>query len=115
MLQKIFQSLRKQKSFSFSTFSSSYKRMSSISTISLRIPVQCPTLIGLDLPLASLIGITGKRKKLLTCTHETTRAKLEQLHSERLIHGDQKNTTRPTMILSKAKGLISLLAPIKYY
>jgi hypothetical protein len=31
----------------------------------------------LDLSLASLIGITGKRKKLLTCTQETTRAKLE--------------------------------------
>jgi hypothetical protein len=42
--------------------------MSSISVLSLRIPVQCPTLIGLDLPLITLIGITGKRKKLLTCT-----------------------------------------------
>jgi hypothetical protein len=51
--------------------------MSSISTLSLRIPVWCPTLISLNLPLASLIGITGKRKKLLTCTQETTRAKLE--------------------------------------
>jgi hypothetical protein len=30
----------------------------------------------LDLSLASLIGITDKRKKLLTCTQETTRAKL---------------------------------------
>jgi hypothetical protein len=51
--------------------------MSSISTLSLRIPVWCPTLIDLDLPLASLIGITGKRKQLLTCTKETTRAKIE--------------------------------------
>jgi hypothetical protein len=31
----------------------------------------------LDLSLASLIDIVGKRKKLLTCTQETTRAKLE--------------------------------------
>jgi hypothetical protein len=31
----------------------------------------------LDLPLASLIGIAGKRKKLLTCTQESIRAKLE--------------------------------------
>jgi hypothetical protein len=31
----------------------------------------------LDLPLASLIGITDKRKKLLTYTQETTRAKLK--------------------------------------
>jgi hypothetical protein len=30
----------------------------------------------LDLPLASLVGITGKRKKILTYTQETTRAKL---------------------------------------
>jgi hypothetical protein len=48
-----------------------------ISVLSLRIPVWCPTLIGLDLPLATLVGITEKRKKLLTCTQETTRAKLE--------------------------------------
>jgi hypothetical protein len=51
--------------------------MSSISPLRLRIPVRCPTLIGLDLPLASLIGISEKRKKLLTNTEETTRAKLE--------------------------------------
>jgi hypothetical protein len=51
--------------------------MPSIGALSLRIPVQCPTLIGLDLALASLIDIAGKRKKLLTYTHETTRAKLE--------------------------------------
>jgi hypothetical protein len=89
--------------------------MSSISTLSLWIPVWCPTLIGLNLPLASLIGITGKRKKLITYTHETTRAKLEQLRSARLILHDQTITTRHTMTLSKTKGLISLLAPIKYY
>jgi hypothetical protein len=51
--------------------------MSSISALSLRIPVRCPTLIGLDLPLTTLIGITEKRKKVLTCTQKTTRAKLE--------------------------------------
>jgi hypothetical protein len=89
--------------------------MSSISALSLRIPVQCPTLIGLDLPLVAFVGITGKRKKLLTHTQETTRAKLERLRLGRLIHGDQKITTRYAMALSKAKGLISLLAPIKYY
>jgi hypothetical protein len=48
-----------------------------ISVLSLRIPVWCPTFIDLDLPLATLVGITEKRKKLLTCTQETTRAKLE--------------------------------------
>jgi hypothetical protein len=89
--------------------------MSSISALSLRIPVRCPTLIGLDLPLASLVDIARKRKKLLTCTQETTRAKLERLRSAKLIHGGRKTTTRHAKALIKAKGLISLLAPIKYY
>jgi hypothetical protein len=31
----------------------------------------------LDLPLTTLVGITEKRKKLLTCTEDITRAKLE--------------------------------------
>jgi hypothetical protein len=78
--------------------------MSSISSLSLRIPVQCPTLIGFDLPLTTLISITEMRKKLLACTQDTTRAKLELLRSARLIHGDQKTTTRHAMALSKAKG-----------
>jgi hypothetical protein len=51
--------------------------MPSISALSLTIIVRCPTLIGLDLPLASLVGITRKRKKLITCIQGTTRAKLE--------------------------------------
>jgi hypothetical protein len=51
--------------------------MTSIGALSLWIPVMCPTVIGLDLPLAPLIGITGKRKKILTCTEKTTRDKLE--------------------------------------
>jgi hypothetical protein len=89
--------------------------MPSISALSLRVPIRCPTLIGLDLPLAFFVGITGKRKKLPTYTQEITRAKFERLRSARLIHGDQQTTTRHAMALSKAKGLISLLAPIKYY
>jgi hypothetical protein len=89
--------------------------MPTIGALSLLIPVWRLTLIGLDLPLTSLIGIADKRKKLLTYTQETTRAKLERLHSARLIHHDQKTTTRHAKALSKAKGLISLLAPIKYY
>jgi hypothetical protein len=43
------------------------------------------------------------RKKLLTCTQETTRAKLERLCSAKLIHGDQKIATRHAIALSKAK------------
>jgi hypothetical protein len=88
--------------------------MPSISTLSLRIPVWCPTLIVLNLPQTTLIGIIRKRKQLFTFTQETTRAKLERLRSTRLIHSDQKITTRHAMTLSKAKGLISLLAPNKY-
>jgi hypothetical protein len=42
--------------------------MPSIGTLSLRIPVRSPTLIGLDFPLTTLIGITGKKKQLLTYT-----------------------------------------------
>jgi hypothetical protein len=79
------------------------------------IPLRCPTLIGLNLPLITLIGITGKRKQLLTCTKETTRAKLEHLRSARLIHDAKEFTTRHAVALSKAKGLISLIASIKYY
>jgi hypothetical protein len=48
-----------------------------INTLILRIPVWCPTLIGLDLPLTTLIDIAGKMKQFLTCTQKTTRAKLE--------------------------------------
>jgi hypothetical protein len=36
-----------------------------------------PTLIDLDLPLASLVSIARKRKKILTYTQETTRTKLD--------------------------------------
>jgi hypothetical protein len=48
-----------------------------IGTLSLRIPVWSPTLIGLDFTLTTLIGIAGKRKQLITCTQKTTRVKLE--------------------------------------
>jgi hypothetical protein len=42
--------------------------MPSISTLSQRIPVQRPTLIGLDFPLTTLDDSAGKRKQFLTCT-----------------------------------------------
>jgi hypothetical protein len=51
--------------------------MSSIGTLSLRIPVQSSSLIGLDFSLTTLIGIVNMRKQLLTYTQKTTRAKLE--------------------------------------
>jgi hypothetical protein len=35
--------------------------------------------IGLDLPLTALVGVAGRRRKILTCTqiNKTIRAKLE--------------------------------------
>jgi hypothetical protein len=51
-----------------------------------------------DLPLPTLIDIVRKRKKLLTCTQDTTRAKLEMI------------TTRHAMALIKTNELIRLLA-----
>jgi hypothetical protein len=51
--------------------------MSSICTLSLRIPVRSPTLIGLDFPLTTVIDITDKRNQFLTCAQKTARAKLE--------------------------------------
>jgi hypothetical protein len=77
--------------------------MSSIGIPSLRIPVQSPTLIGLDFPLTTLIGITGKRKQFLTCTQKTVRAKLERLCSVRLIQGDQNITSRHAEVLTRLK------------
>jgi hypothetical protein len=84
--------------------------MPSISALSMRILVQSPTLIGLGLPLITLISIARKCKQFLTCTHETTRAKLERLRSARLVYGDQKITTRHVNTLIKTNELISLLA-----
>jgi hypothetical protein len=77
--------------------------MSSISALSLRIPVWSPTLIGLDFPLTILIDITGKRKQLLTCTQKAARAKLEQLPSARLIQGDKKMTSRHAKVSTRIK------------
>jgi hypothetical protein len=77
--------------------------MSSISALSLRILVRNPTLIGLDFPLATLIGIAGKRKQFLTCTQKTARAKLERLRSARLIQGDQKITSTHAKVSTRLK------------
>jgi hypothetical protein len=77
--------------------------MPSIGALSLRIPVRSPTLIGLDFPLTTLDEIAGKRKQFLTCTQKTTRAKLEQLRSARLIQDDQKITSRHVEVLTRLK------------
>jgi hypothetical protein len=97
-------------SLMFRTFSSPKKRMLSIDALGLRVPIQSPALISLDHPLTALVGIAEKRKQILTCTQETTKAKLERLYSARLIHGDQQITTRHANALIQTKELISLLA-----
>jgi hypothetical protein len=84
--------------------------MPSISSLSLRIPVWSPTLIGFHLPLTTLVDITGKKKQFLTCTEETTRVKFERLRSARLIHADQEISTRHAKALNKTNELMSLLA-----
>jgi hypothetical protein len=60
----------------------------------LRVPVGNPALLGLDLPLSALVGVAGRRRKILTCTqiNKTTRAKLERLRLARLICRDPKAT-----------------------
>jgi hypothetical protein len=68
--------------------------MPSIGILSLEIPVRSPILIGLDFPLTTLVGITGKRKQFLTCTQKIARAKLERLRSARLIQDDKKIISR---------------------
>jgi hypothetical protein len=83
--------------------------MPSIGALILRIPVQSPILLGLDFPLTTIAGITGKRNQFLTCTQKTTRAKLQRLRLARLIQGDQKNTSRHAKALNKTNELISLL------
>jgi hypothetical protein len=59
--------------------------MLSIGILSLGIPVRSPTLVGLDFPLATLVGITDKWKQFLTYTQKIARANLERLRSARLI------------------------------
>jgi hypothetical protein len=77
--------------------------MSSIGALSLRIPVRSPTLIGFDIPLTTLVGIAGRRKLLLTYTQKAARAKLERLHSARLIQGDQKITSQHAEVSTSIK------------
>jgi hypothetical protein len=62
-----------------------------IGYLRLWVPVWSPILIGLDFPPAALIDIT-KRRKILTCTQDTTRAKVERLCSTKLICHDSKAT-----------------------
>jgi hypothetical protein len=77
--------------------------MLSIGALSLRIPVRSPTLIGLNFPLTTLVGITGKRMQFLTCTQKTARAKVKQLRLARLIQGDKKITSRHIEALTRLK------------
>jgi hypothetical protein len=44
--------------------------MPSVDAHQFEVLVRSPTLIGLDFPLTTLVGITEKRKQFLTCTQE---------------------------------------------
>jgi hypothetical protein len=57
----------------------------------MRVPVGNLALIGLDLPLIALIGVTERRRKIFTCTQtkqKPQKQKLERLRSIRLIRRD---------------------------
>jgi hypothetical protein len=86
------------------------KENASIGTLSPSVPVWSLALLSLDFPLTTLVGIARKRKQILTCTQKKTRAKLERQRSARLIHGDQKITTRHAKALNQTNELISQLA-----
>jgi hypothetical protein len=78
-----------------------------------RVSVRDPAHRSIDFSLIAVISIARRGREGETCTQQL-KTKLERLRSARLIYGDQKTITRHAMALSKAKGLISLLAPIKH-
>jgi hypothetical protein len=79
----------------------------------LRVPVGNPALIGLDLPLTALIGITRTRRNVLTCTqiHKNNKRKSLSDCSIRLIHHDPEATNSRHARTSSELTDSSLLAP----
>jgi hypothetical protein len=55
------------------------KEWASSDDLHLRVPVGKPALIGLDLPLTALTDITGRRRKILTCTQINKYSKSKKL------------------------------------
>jgi hypothetical protein len=45
----------------------------------LLVPIRNSSLIGLNLPLAALIGVTGRKRKILTCTQMKQNHKKQKL------------------------------------
>jgi hypothetical protein len=68
--------------------------MPSINILSLRITVRSPTLIGLDFPLITLVGIVSKRKQFLTCTQKISRASLSDYAQQDLSMTTKKIISR---------------------
>jgi hypothetical protein len=70
------------------------KEWTSSDDLHLRVSIGNPALLGLDLPLTALVDVTGRRRKIFTCTqiNKVTRTKLERLRSARLIQRDPKAT-----------------------
>jgi hypothetical protein len=80
----------------------------------LRVPVGNPALINLNLPLTALIGVTKRKRKILTCTQmkqNHKKQKLERLHSTRLIRRDPKATNSRHVKASSEITDSGLLAP----
>jgi hypothetical protein len=65
--------------------------------VHLRVPVGNPALLGLDLPLIALIGVTGRRRKILTCTQINKNNKRKNLSD--YAQQDLSITTRRPRIL----------------
>jgi hypothetical protein len=63
----------------------------------LRLPVRNPSLISLDLPLTALIGVAGRRRKILTCTQLNKNNKSKSLSD--YAQQDLSVTTRRPWIL----------------
>jgi hypothetical protein len=61
-----------------------------------------PILIDLDLPLTTLIGVTRRRKKILTCTHTRySKSKAWAITLRKLIRHDLKATKLDMQMLQK--------------
>jgi hypothetical protein len=74
----------------------------------LQVPVGNPTLIGLELPLTALNGITGRRRNILTYTQtkKQQEQKIEWLRSTRLIRRDPKAMNSSHANASKWYGVM---------
>jgi hypothetical protein len=89
--------------------------MPSINALSQGIPVWCPSLTDLDLPLATLINMTRKRKHCSPAHKRQQEQRLSDYAQQDISTVIRRSALDKQRLKAKLKGLISLLAPIKYY